>query len=617
MGAASAGVGAALLGFSLMGPQVGVAAAEATAESSVSSSASKSDPGDTDKADTAADTGGSDTGESGTGESGTDESGTDESGTDESGTETTDGGDDTEADGVDDTETDDTETDDVETADDVETDVATATPAEVTDSDPVEAEPADETAERQPDTDSLADGALVGSTPATGPSSPPTSAVALQAATPQRPWREYVAERIDNWTARTLARIDSLNASESTKAFLEQAFWAYRRTFFNQAPTADPIQVSGVISGPITGSIGAVDPDGDRIVYRLVTAPRTGTVRLNADGTYTYTPDDGFTGVDTFRVIAVDLASHINLLDWFRPYGTRAVPLINQGAVKFEFTYKDAYWTDDRREALQRAADELLQYFRVPVPVVLTYDVYGQEDKASTILAQAGSFLTSTEPGFWRTIVQNKIVAAGDSNGTTSDGVIRVNFARDWALGDDVAPDQYDFTMALMHELLHSFGFGFPNAYPTDGGKRNWSDLARYVVAADGSSPYLDDYRWNSAYEPNLIRQNGGLFFGGPAAVAAYGGLVPLFTTVSWAPGTSLSHLDDYTFAGPYVKMMNASTNPGPRSREFSAVEIGILRDLGYTVVSYPQTSALAFVGFLFFGRARRKLQPASTPRNN
>ena len=52
------------------------------------------------------------------------------------------------------------------------------------------------------------------------------------------------------------------------------------------------------------------------------------------------------------------------------------------------------------------------------------------------------------------------------------------------------------------------------------------------------------DYTWNPAYVANLTGAGGGLYFDGPNAVAAYGGLVPLFTPNPWESGTSVVHFD-------------------------------------------------------------------------
>ena len=180
-----------------------------------------------------------------------------------------------------------------------------------------------------------------------------------------------------------------------------------RRLFFNQAPTVAPVQITGRLTGPVTGTVGAVDPEGDQLAYRITRAPREGAVQLNADGTYTYTPDSDFDGVDTFRVLAIDLGPHINL---FRPRGTRATALVNQGAIKFDFNYTDGGtgWTAERQQALQRAANDLVEYFLVTSPVTLTYDV-GLDDNEGD-LASAGSDLINGNRGYWRTVVQNKLL---------------------------------------------------------------------------------------------------------------------------------------------------------------------------------------------------------------
>ncbi|MCV7424853.1 hypothetical protein H7K45_30365 [Mycobacterium yunnanensis] len=63
------------------------------------------------------------------------------------------------------------------------------------------------------------------------------------------------------------------------------------------------------------------------------------------------------------------------------------------------------------------------------------------------------------------------------------------------------------------------------------------------------------------------------------------GGLVPLYTPGPWQQGSSMSHLDDDTFIGADQQMMNARTDSGLGVRVLSPIELGILKDIGYTVV--------------------------------
>ena len=405
----------------------------------------------------------------------------------------------------------------------------------------------------------------------------------------QSPYQRWVARSLDAWTTDSLGWIESLPTSDRTKEQLEASFFTIRHTFFNQAPTIDPVQISGVLDGPVTGTLGAHDPDGDRLIYVLTRGPKSGTVHIDRDGTFTYTPGEDFDGVDAFRVTAIDIGFHTNLLEPLRPLGSNPLrSLINQGAVTFAFNYTMGAenWTTERREALQRAADALILYFRVKNPVTLRYDVEGEDDRdPQSSLASAGSDPVSEDPGFWDTVVQHKLLTGVDANGAAADGEITWNFGYGWGLGQAVGADEYDFQSTAMHELLHSFGFlsGIGDAGDNEG--RNWVILDRFVVTAAGDRPIGRNFLWDSDFDGYLVGQDGGLYFSGRNAVAAYGGFVPLYYPSPWEPGSSAHHTDDITFAGEDQLLMNAMTGTGLGVRVLSALEVGMLRDLGYLVV--------------------------------
>jgi hypothetical protein len=343
----------------------------------------------------------------------------------------------------------------------------------------------------------------------------------------------------------------------------------------------------------------------------LVKGPASGSVQLNADGTFAYTPGTGFEGVDSFVVMAQDAGLHVNLVDLFRGDGTAAGALVNEGAIKFAFNYTTGadYWSTDARNALQSAANSVAAYFLVTSPVVIDYDVTGENDPATSLLAAAGSDLVTNTAGFWRTVVQNKLLSGVDSNGAAADGEIDWNWGTSWALGDTVGGDSFDFTSTAMHELLHSFGFLSYVAQPGSNTNTAWPLFASFITAADGTNAIGADYAWNTALDPNLTGTNGGLYFGGANAVAAYGGqLVPLYTPNPWESGSSMSHLDDTTFTGSDQQLMNAKTDTGLGVRVLSPIELGLLEDIGYTVV-VPQapTAAMAMIGFVFIRRMRKK----------
>ena len=152
---------------------------------------------------------------------------------------------------------------------------------------------------------------------------------------------------------------------------LQGAWLTMRRTFFNQAPTLDPSQTSGQLSGTITGTPGAVDPEGDQLMYAVLQNPAQGTVNLNPDGTFTYTPDRTSDGRDVFIVGARDTNEPINVLDPFSNGITEALVTVEQGTtprVNYAFTFKQTTylfpfriqrWDEEAEVALEWAAINL------------------------------------------------------------------------------------------------------------------------------------------------------------------------------------------------------------------------------------------------------------------
>ncbi len=84
-------------------------------------------------------------------------------------------------------------------------------------------------------------------------------------------------------------------------------------TAVNDAPVAVAdtfMETSGVpLTVPAPGVLANdTDPDGDVRTASLVTGPKGGMLALNTDGSFTYTPNPGFTGTDTFTYRVSDPA---------------------------------------------------------------------------------------------------------------------------------------------------------------------------------------------------------------------------------------------------------------------------------------------------------------------
>jgi hypothetical protein len=85
----------------------------------------------------------------------------------------------------------------------------------------------------------------------------------------------------------------------------------------NDPPIAmgDAFTVDPTMSATATGNVLANDSDidGDLLAASLVDGPAHGTLSLNQDGTFTYTPQSGFTGDDAFRYQAFDGKANSNV----------------------------------------------------------------------------------------------------------------------------------------------------------------------------------------------------------------------------------------------------------------------------------------------------------------
>ena len=63
---------------------------------------------------------------------------------------------------------------------------------------------------------------------------------------------------------------------------------------------------------PNRGKLVAADPEEQPLTYTLVRQPRRGTVELEQDGTFTYTPKKNKVGVDSFTFTAADPAGNVS-----------------------------------------------------------------------------------------------------------------------------------------------------------------------------------------------------------------------------------------------------------------------------------------------------------------
>lgn len=74
----------------------------------------------------------------------------------------------------------------------------------------------------------------------------------------------------------------------------------------NLAPIAEGQELTTFRNVPVYGVLNAVDPEGDIITYRVAAAPKKGSVLIEENGTFSYTPLENKKGKDSFTFVAVD-----------------------------------------------------------------------------------------------------------------------------------------------------------------------------------------------------------------------------------------------------------------------------------------------------------------------
>lgn len=78
------------------------------------------------------------------------------------------------------------------------------------------------------------------------------------------------------------------------------------------APVAEDLSIETYKNLPNTGTLKVKDPEGAKLTYTLIRAPKRGEVNIREDGGFTYTPKKNKVGVDSFVYSATDPAGNVS-----------------------------------------------------------------------------------------------------------------------------------------------------------------------------------------------------------------------------------------------------------------------------------------------------------------
>ncbi len=74
----------------------------------------------------------------------------------------------------------------------------------------------------------------------------------------------------------------------------------------NSPPVAENLSLTTYRDASVSGRLAAVDPEGDAVTFLLAAKPARGSVTIEEDGSFLYTPYEGKTGKDSFTYWAED-----------------------------------------------------------------------------------------------------------------------------------------------------------------------------------------------------------------------------------------------------------------------------------------------------------------------
>ena len=112
----------------------------------------------------------------------------------------------------------------------------------------------------------------------------------------------------DTFTFRVNDGKDNSNIARITLTIIEPAIG-------NTAPTATDISYTTPYQTALTKNLNSLvnDANGDPLTFIIVTQPTNGTLTIDANGNYTYTPKSGFSGNDSFTYLSNDGKADSNI----------------------------------------------------------------------------------------------------------------------------------------------------------------------------------------------------------------------------------------------------------------------------------------------------------------
>ena len=251
----------------------------------------------------------------------------------------------------------------------------------------------------------------------------------------------------------------------------------------------------------------------------------------------------------------------------------------------FIVTYNN--FPDWAKKDMQAAIDIWSANFLSTVPV--TVDATWARVSQPGVLGSArpgnffSSFVSAPDPLLWYPSALANSIAGEDLDKRNPEIVIQANLAANWDQRNDGTPStsEYDLTSVFVHEIGHGLGFLSTDTYDSFfkyGILEQPTPFDAFIQTPDGQR--LSDLQSPSLELGRAITNT--LVWAGSLGIAANNGVKPkLYTPAKYESGSSVSHLDESTFAASGLNaVMTPNLDAGEIFRNPGPIAIAMLADL-------------------------------------
>jgi len=161
-----------------------------------------------------------------------------------------------------------------------------------------------------------------------------------------------------------------------------------------------------------------------------------------------------------------------------------------------------------------------------------------------------------------------------------------------------VDSDKESFYTTAVHELAHGLGF-ISNDVSTGGWTDNQPGIFDYNLGLGATDPQALFDMTTEQLASAFVSDN--VYWTGSSGNEGNGGnAVKIFAPTTYSDGSSMSHIDPSVVLSQSLIMYPAEEVGRTVNFTYSAMELGMFRDMGYDVVPEPRTWALLGLAFGF-----------------